>query len=170
MATRGRWKRFSTPALCVIIPKIGVSRLASLLPPRPHSPSQARSNPAEPGRAFHPAPRRLRRRRARQLHEDETRFRRSRARPLRGYIPLYKEARREGWGGPSASANSLADDLTFRQFLAPSASARPRHPNPCYNQIEPATLWRGRRKLSEASSHAANHPRHAKAGHRHLLR
>ena len=33
MGTRGWWKRFSTLALCVIIPQTGVSRLASLLPP-----------------------------------------------------------------------------------------------------------------------------------------
>ena len=52
--------------------------------------------------------------------EDESRPRRSRARPLRGYIPLYKEARREGWG---ASADSFADNSDFRQFLAPSGSA-----------------------------------------------
>ena len=34
-------------ALCVIIPKTGVSRLASLLPPRSHSHRQARLNLAE---------------------------------------------------------------------------------------------------------------------------
>ena len=125
--------------------------------PRSHSPSQARPNPAESGRALHPAPRRLHRQRARQLHEsdnrpkphrrhrvsdshrrprprrsphgldrvgasseDESRFRRSRARPLRGYIPLYKEARREGGDEPRSSADSPADDSPFHKFLAPS--------------------------------------------------